>query len=90
MTPEDLRLVQARREWPPKMTQCMQLFIQSRVIQAVLHETGPLLPPLPLRLLARFPWLRRIPARLIGLGFRPEHVHVPAFAEGGSLFPNPR
>jgi hypothetical protein len=32
--------------------------------------------PLPLRLLQRFPALRRIPARMIGLGFRPEHVHT--------------
>ena len=26
---------------------------------------------------ARFPFLRRIPARLIGMGFRPEHVRTP-------------
>jgi hypothetical protein len=31
-------------------------------------------PPFPLRLFGRFPWLRRIPARIIGMGFRPEHI----------------
>jgi hypothetical protein len=33
---------------------------------------------LPLRLIARFPRRRRIPARMIGLGVRPEHVRTPA------------
>lgn len=44
------------------------------MIAAVLGGTGPLWPPLAKRLLARFPVLRRIPARLIGLGIRPEHI----------------
>jgi hypothetical protein len=42
-----------------------------------LSETGPLSPPLPFRMMAWFPFLRRIPARIIGLGFRPEHVRTP-------------
>lgn len=74
VTPADLRLVQERRAWPTHLTQRMQLFLQDRVIKAVLAADGPLLPPWPLRLIARFPVLRRIPARLIGMGFRPEHV----------------
>jgi hypothetical protein len=40
----------------------------------VLASTAPLTPPWPVRLLQRWPYLRRIPARLIGIGFRPEHV----------------
>jgi 2-polyprenyl-6-methoxyphenol hydroxylase-like FAD-dependent oxidoreductase len=76
VTPAALRLVQQRRDWPTRMTQRMQLFIQDRVIRSVLGEAGPLVPPLPLRLLARVPFLRRIPARLIGIGFRPEHVRT--------------
>jgi len=40
----------------------------------VLTDTQPLEPPLAVRLLARFPFFRRIPARVIGLGIRPEHV----------------
>jgi 2-polyprenyl-6-methoxyphenol hydroxylase-like FAD-dependent oxidoreductase len=77
VTTEDLRLVQKRREWPTRMTQRMQLFIQNRVIKRVLDTTAPLSPPLAFRLLARFPILRRIPAWLIGTGFRPEHVRTP-------------
>jgi 2-polyprenyl-6-methoxyphenol hydroxylase-like FAD-dependent oxidoreductase len=78
VTIEDLRLVQARRAWPTHMAQRMQLFLQKRVISSVLRNVGPLTPPLPLRLIARFPFLNRIPARLIGMGFRPEHVRTPA------------
>jgi len=32
--------------------------------------------PLMVRLFATFPLLRRIPGRLVGLGFRPEHVRT--------------
>jgi len=74
MTTEDLRKVQLRREWPTKMTQWVQLAVQNRVIKQVLRDTEPLSPPLAIRLIAHFPLLRRIPARMIGLGFRPEHV----------------
>lgn len=78
VTPADLRLVQERRAWPTHMTQRMQLLLQDRVIKTVLAGDGPLVPPWPLRLIARFPILRRIPARLIGMGFRPEHVRTSA------------
>ena len=78
VTPADLRLVQERRAWPTHMTQRMQLLLQDRVIKTVLAGDGPLVPPWPLQLIARFPVLRRIPARLIGLGFRPEHVRTSA------------
>jgi 2-polyprenyl-6-methoxyphenol hydroxylase-like FAD-dependent oxidoreductase len=78
VTPADLRLVQERRAWPTQMTQRMQLLLQDRVIKTVLAGDGPLVPPWPLRLIARFPILRRIPARLIGIGFRPEHVQTSA------------
>jgi 2-polyprenyl-6-methoxyphenol hydroxylase-like FAD-dependent oxidoreductase len=77
LTLKDLCLVQARRDWPTRMTQRVQLLIQNRVIRPVLGKSGPLAPPFALRLLARFPFLRRIPARLIGIGFRPEHVRTP-------------
>ena len=74
LTTDDLRRVQRRREWPTRLTQRLQMFIQNRVIRSVLGSTGRLAPPLLLRLIARFPLLTRIPARLIGIGFRPEHV----------------
>jgi 2-polyprenyl-6-methoxyphenol hydroxylase-like FAD-dependent oxidoreductase len=72
-----LQSVQDRRSFPTRATQRMQLFMQNNVISAVLSDTDELDPPLMLRLLARFPLLRRLPARLLGLGFRPEHIRTP-------------
>lgn len=70
----DLRAVQARRLLPTRVTQRAQVLIQNRIISRVLSSDKPLTLPLPLKLLRRFALLRRIPARLIGMGFRPEHV----------------
>jgi 2-polyprenyl-6-methoxyphenol hydroxylase-like FAD-dependent oxidoreductase len=78
-TPSDAMLaeVQHRRELAVKLMQALQVFIQTRVISNVLAaQERPLTPPWPLRLFQYFPWLRRIPARVIGLGFRPERVRV--------------
>jgi hypothetical protein len=44
----------------------------------VLKSTGPLTPPWVLRVVDRCPWLQQFPARLVGVGVRPEHVHSPA------------
>jgi 2-polyprenyl-6-methoxyphenol hydroxylase-like FAD-dependent oxidoreductase len=78
LTTQDLRLVQKRREWPTNMAQRVQLAIQNRVINQVLRRSGTLTPPFAVRMVAWFPFLRRIPARMIGLGFRPEHVQTTA------------
>jgi len=72
-----LAQVQKRRQWPTEMTQAVQLFVQKRIISNVLSMTAAPQAPYFLKLLNRFPILRRIPARLIGMGFRPEHVHSP-------------
>jgi 2-polyprenyl-6-methoxyphenol hydroxylase-like FAD-dependent oxidoreductase len=72
----DLATVQKRREWPARMTQAFQVFVQKRVITSTLAGTGTIRPPLLAKLLHRFPILRRIPARLIGMGLRPEHVRT--------------
>jgi 2-polyprenyl-6-methoxyphenol hydroxylase-like FAD-dependent oxidoreductase len=72
-----LAKVQARRQWPTEMTQRLQLLVQKRVISNVLSMTTQPRPPFIFTLLNRFPVLRRIPARLIGMGFRPEHVKSP-------------
>lgn len=74
VTEEDLRKVQKRRQWPTEMTQALQIAIQNRVISNVLSLTERPKPPFALKLLNWFPWLRRFPARLVGMGFRPEHV----------------
>jgi 2-polyprenyl-6-methoxyphenol hydroxylase-like FAD-dependent oxidoreductase len=80
VTIEDLRRVQRRRAFPARMTQAGQIFIQKRVITRVLAGTQPLSPPLILKLFGWFPLLRRIPARLVGIGVRPEHVRTPEAA----------
>ena len=78
---EILARVQARREFPAKATQAVQVFIQNRVISRVLADAGSKMRPAgPLRLLILFPWLRRLPARLIGLGVRPERIRSPSLA----------
>jgi 2-polyprenyl-6-methoxyphenol hydroxylase-like FAD-dependent oxidoreductase len=77
---EILKKVQERREWPTRATQRLQLFIQDRVISNVLARKTTPRPPLVVKLLQWFPPLRRIPARVLGMGFRPEHVHTPQAA----------
>jgi 2-polyprenyl-6-methoxyphenol hydroxylase-like FAD-dependent oxidoreductase len=69
-----LARVQARRMWPTRVTQAGQVFIQDRLITAVLESDQPIDVPFALKLLGRVPWLQRIPARILGLGVRPEHV----------------
>ena len=69
-----LRKIQRRRAWPVRATQRLQILVQDRVITRVLGSPRPLEPPLFFRLASRFPRLRRIPGRLIGMGIRPEHV----------------
>jgi 2-polyprenyl-6-methoxyphenol hydroxylase-like FAD-dependent oxidoreductase len=72
-----LREVQQRRQFPALLTQRGQIFIQNRVIAGVLGQSEALKPPLVLKLLQHVAFLRRIPARLLGMGFRPEHIATP-------------
>jgi 2-polyprenyl-6-methoxyphenol hydroxylase-like FAD-dependent oxidoreductase len=78
-TGADLQAVQDRRMFPTRMTQRAQVLVQERVIspvvQATWDEARPMpRPPFVMRLIQRFPQLGRIPARLIGVGVRPEHI----------------
>ena len=74
-----LEKVQERRMFPTRATQALQVFMQNRVVSPLLSGKADVQSlPLPLKMLQRWPFLRRIPARLIGMGFRPEHVHSPA------------
>jgi hypothetical protein len=54
----------------------LQIAIQNRIIRRVLGSSAALKLPFVLRLVRAFPVLRRIPARVIGIGFRPEHVRT--------------
>ncbi len=78
---EELRAVQERRTFPTVATQRLQVGIQNRIIRRVLGSSKPLNLPWQLRLLNLFPPLRRIPARIVGMGFRPEHVASPIIAK---------
>jgi 2-polyprenyl-6-methoxyphenol hydroxylase-like FAD-dependent oxidoreductase len=68
--------VRRRRLMPTRLTQRLQVLVQDRILGRVLGAPGPLSVPWQLRLLKRFPFLRRIPARIIGVGFRPEHIRI--------------
>jgi 2-polyprenyl-6-methoxyphenol hydroxylase-like FAD-dependent oxidoreductase len=70
----DLWKVQRRRVWPTWVTQRLQVLVQDRVLRRVLRSQQRLSLPWTLRLFRSLPVLTRIPARLIGLGIRPEHV----------------
>jgi 2-polyprenyl-6-methoxyphenol hydroxylase-like FAD-dependent oxidoreductase len=74
---DELRRIQKRREFPTRVTQWLQLTVQRRVIAPVLSGTRRVKPPLLLRLIAAIPLLRRIPAYVIGIGVRPEHIRTP-------------
>ena len=75
-TTQDLARVQQRRELPTRITQRLQVQVQNRIVHNVLNGDGgtSLQVPWALRLLQYVPALRRLPARLIGIGIRPEHV----------------
>jgi 2-polyprenyl-6-methoxyphenol hydroxylase-like FAD-dependent oxidoreductase len=76
VTLDDLDAVQRRRLLPTRVTQRLQVVIQRRLITRALAARRSFRAPLVVRLLARFPGLTRIPARLVGVGIRPEHVQV--------------
>jgi 2-polyprenyl-6-methoxyphenol hydroxylase-like FAD-dependent oxidoreductase len=78
LEPEMLERVRKRRLWPVRATQFIQVQAQNRILAPIL--SGPasaLRPPLFLRLVSRTPLLKRLFARLVGLGFRPEHIRSP-------------
>ncbi len=77
VTVDDLRKVQARREWPTRLIQRVQVFIHQRAVTGRTSGSGKSLP-FVVRLLKWFPFLRQLPARFIGLGPRPEHFRSPS------------
>jgi hypothetical protein len=63
---------------PTRFIQGLQLVIQRGIIGRVLAmDAPPAEAPLALRLLGRYPALRWIPARVLGLGIRREHIRSP-------------
>jgi 2-polyprenyl-6-methoxyphenol hydroxylase-like FAD-dependent oxidoreductase len=74
---DDLDKIQARREWPVRLIQRVQVFIHRRVVSAAPTGDSDSLPFIG-RLFRWFPFLRRLPARFIGIGPRPEHIQSPS------------
>jgi len=73
---DDLDAVRRRRLWPTKATQRLQVAIQDNVLAPVLSgANAELEAPLAMRVVSAVPLLQRGVARLLGMGFRPEHVH---------------
>jgi 2-polyprenyl-6-methoxyphenol hydroxylase-like FAD-dependent oxidoreductase len=73
----DLKKVQARRAFPTKIIQGFQLLVQNRFLEPnVLNSDHTPNPPWFVKLIDRYPFLQRIPARMVGMGPRPEHVKL--------------
>ena len=83
MTSGHLQAIQARRDFPGRMTQKIQLTMQNRIIGPALRATREPKPPLLFKLFDAFPVLRRIPARLLAIGIQPEHVQTPDIGTTG-------
>lgn len=76
VTVEDLKKVQTRREFPTKVIQKIQVFVQNRLIKEFINTKKETKPPFIFSLMHNFSYLRRFPARIICLGVRAEHVNV--------------
>ena len=78
-----LQAIQARRDFTARMTQKIQLTMQNRIIGPALQSTRDPQPPWLFKWFDAFPFLRRIPARLLALGIQPEHVQTPDIGAAG-------
>lgn len=76
LTVDHLRRVQRRRELATRLTQRAQLLAQEQILRPVLEGRRRRGRALPVRLLERWPAIRRMPAYAIGVGVRPEHVRT--------------
>jgi 2-polyprenyl-6-methoxyphenol hydroxylase-like FAD-dependent oxidoreductase len=77
VTRDDLAAVQRRREFPMKVIQRVQVIVQDKLLSPALSSNERPRPPFVMRLIQWLPVLRRLPARVLGLGVRPEHVETP-------------
>jgi len=76
LTTDHLDQVQKRRTLPMKLIQKMQLTVQNRLVDPLLSSDKPVEAPWGMRVFNAIPFLRRIPARMVGIGVRPEHIHT--------------
>jgi 2-polyprenyl-6-methoxyphenol hydroxylase-like FAD-dependent oxidoreductase len=79
VTDDLLDAVQQRRSLPMRIIQRIQVVVQDMLLAPALASAGrPPDVPWPVRLMQIVPALQRIPARVIGMGFRPEHIRTAA------------
>jgi hypothetical protein len=50
--------------------------MHKHLLERIFESTGIIATPTPMVLLEKFPKLRRLPARMVGMGFKPEHVRA--------------
>ncbi|MEP7211203.1 MAG: FAD-dependent oxidoreductase [Alphaproteobacteria bacterium] len=84
ITDDVLQRIEQRRTFPTRITQWVQVTVQNAIIAPALRSTKPLKAPLAVKLLDAVPFLRRLPARFVGIGARPEHVHTPEEKAAGT------
>jgi len=77
VTVDTLARIQRRRQWPVRVIQLGQIFIHKRLINVSATDPATI-PPFVLWLFRHVPMIRRLPAFLIGLGQRPEHIRTSA------------
>ena len=88
MTERELARVRWRRWLPTAVIQAAQRAVQRRLLGPVLQGQGAGAALGPLRYVARLGFVRRLPARLVGVGVLPEHVRTPALGARGSPTPD--
>ncbi|HEX4122837.1 MAG TPA: FAD-dependent oxidoreductase [Verrucomicrobiae bacterium] len=72
----DLHSVQVRRERPARLTQGVQIFLHKHLLEPIFESPETIAPPVLMRIFEKLPRLRALPARMIGVGFRPEHIET--------------
>jgi 2-polyprenyl-6-methoxyphenol hydroxylase-like FAD-dependent oxidoreductase len=76
LSTEHLDQIQRRRTFPMKVIQKIQTTVQERLLDKILDAQEPMTAPFVVRLFDMIPFLQRIPARIVGIGVRPEHIHT--------------
>lgn len=72
---QELARVQRRRQWPVRVIQAGQIAVHKRLINASVTKPA-VVPPFIIWLFRHVPLIRRLPAYLIGVGPRPEHIRT--------------
>jgi 2-polyprenyl-6-methoxyphenol hydroxylase-like FAD-dependent oxidoreductase len=75
LTTWHLRHVQTYRASAVRHTQRLQIFAH-KMLNRILENPGPVTPPLALRIVTHIPGFQYLAARIVGMGFQPEHIRA--------------